>query len=70
MPPVYGGLAVHSVGGQEGRFQFLPEVLLHGLVVLQLPLDVLKLSLQVSVAHGNKRVNLILTTLLAGPRLN
>lgn len=54
-----------------GYFRFLPEVLLCGLVVLQLLLDALKLSLQVSVAHGNRRISLILVlTLPAGPRLN
>lgn len=47
-----------------------PEALLHALVVLQLPLDALKLNLQVAVAQGNRTMNLILTMLPAGPRLN
>lgn len=47
-----------------------PEAPLHALVVLQLLLDALKLSLQVSVAQGNRAMSLILTMLPAGPRLN
>lgn len=53
----------------QGCFWALPEALLHALVVLQLPLDALKLSLQVAVAQGNRTMSLILTTLPAGPRL-
>lgn len=49
-------------------FWVLREVLLHGLVVLQLLLDALKLGLQVSMAHGNRRISLILVTLPATPR--
>lgn len=43
-----------------------PEVLLCGLVVLQLLLDALKLSFQVGVAQGNRRISL--TTLQVRPR--
>lgn len=43
--------------------------MLCGLVVLQLLLDALKLSLQVSVAHDSRRISLVLTP-HAGPRLN
>lgn len=53
----------------QGCFWILPKVLLHALVVLQLLLDAFKLSLQVSVARGNRRRRLILTTLPDGPRL-
>lgn len=83
MPPVCRGLAVHSAGESalgpwqpvsscscgQGCFWGLPEVLLHALVVLQLPLDVLKFGLQARVARGN-RTSLVLTAPLAGPRLN
>lgn len=68
------GLAVHStrlfpVGGRQGCSWVLLEVLLRGPVVLQLLLDALKLSLQVSVARGH-RIRLSFTTLQAGSRLN
>lgn len=84
VPPVCRGLAVHTVEANhpwdpssqlpavpcgQGCFWVLPEVLLQALVVLKLPPDARKLSLQVSVARGNRRRSLILTTLPEGPRL-
>lgn len=59
-----------SCGETPGVFWVLREILLHGLVVLQLLLDALKLSLQVVVARGDRRTGLILTPLSARPRLS
>lgn len=58
------------MGGRQGCSWVLLEVLLRGLVVLQLLLDALKLSLQVGGARGHGRIQLSFTTLQAGSRLN
>lgn len=63
-------LPLFPMDGCHAGFWVSPEVLLRGLVVLQLLLDALKLGLQVHVASGNRRISLILTILPSGPGLN